>query len=110
MTTASDYYIEVCEGLHRTTPPTVISVNDLPDWVERHKDSTAGLFSSVYMYSTDDPYVGGVLSDLYMDFDNEQDPDKARKETVAVIKKRTGDYNIPETSITAAFSGLKGFS
>jgi len=108
--TVTDYCIEVCEGLQRTTPPTVISVNDLPDWVERHKDSNAGLFASAYIYSTDDPYIGGVLSNLYIDFDSEQNPDKARKEAVAVVKKLTGDYNIPEANINIAFSGMKGFS
>ena len=106
----NNQYIEVSEGLLRNTPPTIIPADKLQEWFERHKNSDTGLFSSVYMYSTDDPYVGGVLSDLYMDFDNEQNPDKARKEAVVVVKKLTGEYNIPEANITIAFSGMKGFS
>jgi predicted transcriptional regulator len=62
------------------------------------------------MYPTDDPYVGGVLSDFYMDFDCEENPDKARKEAVAVVKKLINDHEIPEENIQIAFSGMKGIS
>jgi hypothetical protein len=31
------------------------------------------------MYPTDDPYIGGVLSDFYMDFDSQENPIKPEK-------------------------------
>lgn len=62
------------------------------------------------MYPTDDPYIGGVISDFYVDFDCEENPERARKEAVAVVKALITDYGVPESSICIAFSGMKGFS
>jgi hypothetical protein len=106
----NEHYIEVCESLQRCTPPNIICEAELQEWLESHKASESGLFSSIYKYATDDPYVGGVISDFYMDFDNEQNPDKARKEAVATVKKLITDYDIPESNIAIAFSGMKGVS
>jgi len=105
-----EWYIEVSDGVKRKTPPEMIKVSELHEWQTKHQSSTQGLFSSIYMYPTDDPYIGGVISDFYMDFDYEENPDKARKEAVAVIKKLIQDYDIPEKSIGTAFSGMKGIS
>jgi hypothetical protein len=88
----------------------MIKVSELSTWQTEHQASSAGLFSSVCLYPTDDPYVGGVISDFYLDFDNEEDPNKARKEAVAVIKKLIGDYDVSESNIAIAFSGMKGIS
>jgi hypothetical protein len=105
-----EWYVEVSNGVKRKTPPEMIKVSKLHEWQARHQSSTQGLFSSIYMYPTDDPYIDGVLSDCYMDFDSEETPDKARKEAVAVVKKLITDYDIPEENITIAFSGMKGIS
>jgi len=102
--------MEVSDGVKRKTPPEMIKVSQLNEWQAKHRSSAQGLFSSVYMYPTDDPYVGGVLSDFYMDFDCEENPDKARKEAVAVVKKLINDHEIPEENIQIAFSGMKGIS
>lgn len=104
------WYVEVSDGLRRKDPPELIKVSELDEWQSKHQSSTQGLFSSVYMYPTDDPYIGGVLSDFYMDFDSEENPDKARKEAVAVVKKLMNDCDIPEENINIAFSGMKGIS
>jgi len=106
----SDWWIEVSDGVFRSVPPTMIKVNELDKWQNEHQSSAKGLFLSVYMYPTSDVYVGGVLSDFYMDFDYKENPDKARKEAVAVIKKLIPDYGIPEGNISIAFSGMKGIS
>jgi len=86
-----DWYIEVSVGVKRKTPPEMIKVSNLREWQAKHESSTQGLFSSIYMYPTDDPYIGEVISDFYMDFDCKENPDKARKEAVAVIKKLIQD-------------------
>jgi hypothetical protein len=104
------WYVEVSDGVKRKTPPEMIKVSELPTWQAKHQSSTQGLFSSIYMYSTDDPYIGGVISDFYMDFDCQENPDKARKEAVAVVKKLIRDYDISEDNIRIAFSGMKGAS
>jgi hypothetical protein len=110
MSEISTWFIEVSDGVKRKTPPEMIKASELHEWQSRHQSSTQGLFSSIYMYPTDDPYIGGVLSEFYMDFDSEENPDKARKEAVAVVKKLINDYAIPENNIQIAFSGMKGIS
>jgi predicted transcriptional regulator len=106
----NEWFIEVSDGVKRKTPPEMIRVSELQEWQAAHQSSTQGLFSSIYWYPTDDPYIGGVLSNFYMDFDYEENPDKARKEAVAVVKKLVNDYDIPEDTISIAFSGKKGIS
>ena len=108
--TNADDYIEVSDGVARKSPPRMIKASELRDWQAKHQSSTQGLFSTVYRYPTDDPYIGGVLSDFYMDFDSEENPDKARKEAVSVVRKLVQDYGIPEENIRIAFSGMKGIS
>src|SRR3990170_7350877 len=105
-----EWYLEVSDSVKRKTPPEMIKVSELEEWQAKHKLSTQGLFSTIYQYPTDDPYIGGVLSDFYMDFDCEQDPDKARKEAIAVVKKLINDHEISEGNIRIAFSGMKGIS
>lgn len=106
----SKWYVEVSDGVKRKTPPEMIEVSELSIWKEKHQSSMQGLFSSIYMYPTDDPYIGGVISDFYMDLDCAENPDKARKEAVAVVKKLIQDCNIQDESIRIAFSGRKGIS
>jgi hypothetical protein len=108
--TASLNHIEVCESLHRHTPPEMLKVSELPQWKAAHESSQAGLFASAFSYLTPDPYVGEVISDFYLDFDKEDNPNQARKEAVTTIKKLIEEYKISETSIAIAFSGCKGFS
>jgi len=110
MSNKNDWYVEVCDGLKRKMPPEVIQLSKLPEWQEKHKSSANGLFSSICCYPTDDPYVGGIMSPYYADFDNEENPEKARKEVVAVVKKLKSDYDIPVDIISICFSGMKGFS
>ena len=88
----------------------MVKLQDLPKWKLAHNTSTAGLFASIFSYETADPYVGEVLSDLFLDFDKEQNPNLARKEAVATIKKLIEEYKIPEYAIGIAFSGCKGVS
>jgi hypothetical protein len=103
-------FIEVCESLHRHTPPEMLKVSELPQWKATHESSQAGLFASAFSYLTPDPYVGEVISDFYLDFDKEDNPNQARKEAVITIKKLVEEYKIPETAINIAFSGCKGVS
>lgn len=110
MSSTSEWFIEVSDGVKRKTPPEMIKVSAVRKWQAEHESSKQGLFSTVYQYPTNDPYVGGVLSDFYIDLDYEENPDKSRKEAISVVKKLIQDYHIPEENIRIAFSGLKGFS
>jgi len=106
----TEWFIEVSKSVKRKTPPKMIKLNELPEWQEKHRQSDQGLFSTIYQYPTDDPYVGGVISDFYVDLDCEEDPDKARKEAIALLKTIINDYGIPEENTEIAFSGMKGIS
>lgn len=106
----SDWFVEVSDGVRRNTPPKMIKAAELPEWQKQHENSLQGIFSSIYMYPTEDPYVGGIISDFYVDLDYEEDPNKARKEAVALIKTLSKNYDIPEETINIAFSGMKGIS
>jgi Eukaryotic-type DNA primase, large subunit len=110
MTDYPNLFVEVCEGLRRDIPPIMIKRADLSNWKAAHEPSEAGLFSSIFAYSTLDPYVGGIISDLYFDFDREDNPGTACSEAIAVIKRLTDEYKIPEVAIFIAFSGCKGIS
>jgi hypothetical protein len=87
----------------------LILLSELPKWQAQHQSSSNGLFRSNFCYPTDDPYIGGVIGDFYLDFDCEENLDKAKKEAVAVVKKLK-EYDIPEEAIFVCFSGMKGFS
>jgi len=106
----SNEFIEVCEGLHRKTPPEMILREQLSQWKSAHESSQAGLFASIFSFSSPDPYIGEVISPLYLDWDKEDNPNAARKEAAATIKKLIEEYKIPESSIAIAFSGCKGIS
>lgn len=99
---SDDLFVEVCDGLKRKTPPEMILLSELTTWQSQHQSSNNGLFSSICCYPTDDPYVGGVISDFYMDFDCEENLDKAKKEAVAAVKKLK-EYDIPEEAIFLFF-------
>lgn len=110
MNSTADWFIEVSDGVKRQIPPKLIKLSDLEPWQIEHQGSIQGLFRSIYMYATNDPYIGGVLSDFYMDFDCEENPDNARKEAIVVVKKLGLELGIPEGNMQIAFSGLKGIS
>ncbi len=110
MTDNPKLYAEVCNGLIRSHPPQMIKAADLAKWQAEHQSSNAGLFASIFSFEFEDPYVGGVISPFYIDFDQEENPDRARKDAVTTIKKLIDEYKIPESVIAIAFSGMKGVS
>jgi hypothetical protein len=103
-------FVEVCCGVKRKTPPEMINSKLIPKWLTLHEGSEQGLYTSIYAYPTQDPYIGYVISDFYLDLDCEENPNKARKEAVAIVRKLISDYAIQENAISIAFSGMKGFS
>ncbi|MGE5574634.1 MAG: hypothetical protein ACM3UL_00725 [Ignavibacteria bacterium] len=109
MSTSKSWYIEVSDSVLRKVPPEMIAVEELPRWKSRHQEGR-GVFQSVYQYPTIDPYIGGVISPFYMDFDAEQFPEKAQREALAVAKTIINDWKVPSEYVLIAFSGMKGFS
>ena len=43
----SKLFVEVTDGLVRSTPPTIIELSQLPYWQSKHQSSSQNLFSSI---------------------------------------------------------------
>jgi len=97
--------IEVAHGLNQRN--VFISLDDLEEWLKRQLD--VDLYSSFFRYYTDDPYVGGVLAGFGLDFDDVDNPRRAQKEALTVIRYLMDRYDIKEEDISICFSGNKGF-
>lgn len=112
----SQKYIRVCVSLNDSGK--LIKKEDL-DQIVKRKDIKE-LYASTYYY-TEDQYkdfqvkksiagVRNVKTDkIWFDFDNESNPDLARKDSIEVVK-RLKDAGFKESSIQAFFSGSKGFN
>jgi predicted transcriptional regulator len=98
--------IEVAHGVQNRN--TFIKLDDLEEWKKKQPDDI-DLYSSFFRYYTDDPNLGAVLAGFGMDFDDEQNPERARKEALAVAKYLMDRFDIKEFDISIAFSGNKGF-
>ncbi|RLI20337.1 hypothetical protein DRO54_06520, partial [Candidatus Bathyarchaeota archaeon] len=104
----SEYcWIEVSKGVRRKIPPEMIQLKELDNW--RKDVGDTDIYSSIYRYSVDDPNVGAVLGGLVFDLDCKQNPEKARKEAIALVSDLKNRFEIPETNIYILFTGLKGF-
>lgn len=101
-------WIEFSVTVHRQTPPFMIKLQDLEKTRKKYGDED--LYTSVYRYLTDDPYLGPVLSGFYMDFDCAENPERARKEAYVTVHTLITQYKIPVDSISISFSGRKGIA
>lgn len=110
MLNTNNWFVEVSNGVRRCVPPKMIRYSELPEWQRAHQSSVQGLFSTIFRYASNDPYVGGVIGDFYLDLDCEENPEKAKREAIAVAKKLMKDWEIPEKTIAMAFSGKKGIA
>lgn len=76
----------------------------------RKKNDNTGIYLSAYVYDTTDVKEANLYADFYLDFDAEDNFDKAREDALSVITylKQKFTYNIPEGFIRIYFSGKKG--
>lgn len=105
-----EWYIEFVVGdpkYNRKSPPYMVKLKDLPKEREKYGDVEA--YTSIFRFLSPDPYVGPMLSGFLLDFDDAENPEKARKEAVIIVKEIVRRYRIPEESVGICFSGGKGF-
>jgi hypothetical protein len=100
-----DWYVEVNDALRHDSH--FIKFDQLDDWIAKALDVEH--YTSMFRYPTPDIHVGALLAGFGLDFDCADNPDKARKEAVAVIKFLMGKYGMTEHDFSIAFSGCKGF-
>jgi len=100
-------WIEVSKTTHRNVPPKMVKLADLQEWIDKVGDED--IYSSFYRYAVDDPNVGSVLGGLAFDLDCQENPEKARKEAIALVLDLKNGFDIPEENIAILFTGSKGF-
>ena len=85
------------------------TIQDIP--AMRKQKKNIGLYRSAFMYDNMDPYNSSLFGNLFMDFDSEEDLDKAREDLLFVIWKMhlTSGFNLPIEAFHIYFSGKKGF-
>lgn len=86
----------------------MLTIDQVQDY--RKRNMNTGLYLSAYVYDSTDVKEANLYADFYLDFDAEDDFEKAREDAIASITylKRKFTYNIPEGLIRIYFSGKKG--
>jgi len=105
-----EWYVEFVAGnprYGRKSPPHMIMLKDLPK--ERYRNSDVEAYTSIFRFPTPDPYIGPMLSGLLLDFDDAENPERARREAAVVVNEIMRRYRVSEESIGICFSGGKGF-
>lgn len=76
----------------------------------RKRNNNTGIYLTAYLYDSTDVKEANLYADFYLDFDAEDDFEKARQDALSAITylKQKFTYNIPEGSIRIYFSGKKG--
>ncbi|MDK2600642.1 hypothetical protein QO179_24420 [Bacillus stercoris] len=85
----------------------MMTINDVQEY--RKKNHNTGIYLSAYVYDSQDVKEANLYADFYLDFDAEDDFEKARQDALAsVTYLKQKSYNIPEAMIRIYFSGKKG--
>lgn len=86
----------------------MLTIMDVAEYRKKHKN--IGLYLSAYIYEKADPKEGPLYADYYLDFDDEEDFEKVRKDAIYAIwyMEQTFKYSIPKDLIRIYYSGKKG--
>lgn len=83
-----------------------------PEEIEsfRHRYNNTGVYLTAYWYDTDNIPEANLYGHFYLDFDSEEDFEKARMDACDAVHYLTRPFfhNIPEHMIRIFFSGQKG--
>jgi hypothetical protein len=86
----------------------MLTINDVTEY--RKRNNNTGLYLSAYIYDSTDVKEANLYADFYLDFDAEDDFEKARQDAIASVTylKQKFTYAIPEGLMRIYFSGKKG--
>lgn len=86
----------------------MFTINDVTEY--RKKNNNTGIYLSAYIYDSPDVKEANLYADFYLDFDAEDDFEKARLDAIdsVIYLKQRFTYAIPESLIRIYFSGKKG--
>ena len=76
----------------------------------RIRNYNTGIYLSAYLYDQENVKEANLYADFYLDYDSEEDFEKAREDAIMSIRymKHQFTYGIPESLIRIYFSGKKG--
>jgi len=101
-------WIEFGHTTHREIPPLMITLEQLDEMKAKYRHEDC--YTSIFRYSERDPNAGNVLSGFPLDFDDKENPERARKEAYNAVAYLMDRLGIPEQSISICFTGSKGFA
>jgi predicted transcriptional regulator len=103
-------WVEFARGCIRTTPPTMITLDQLDQYRERCGNRDA--FISRFLYERNDLYTGPILSNFYIDLDSEKKPEEAQADAIKIVNYFVGTAGVPaqEPYLKIRWTGRKGFS
>lgn len=86
----------------------MMTILDVADFRKKHKN--VGLYLSAYIYEKADPKEGPLYADFYLDFDDEDNFEKVRKDAIYAIwyMEQNFKYAIPKDLVRIYYSGKKG--
>lgn len=86
----------------------MMTILDVAEYRKKHKN--LGLYLSAYIYEKADPKEGALYADFYLDFDDEEDFEKVRKDAIYAIwyMEQNFKYAIPKELVRIYYSGKKG--
>jgi len=86
----------------------MMMITEVGGYRQKHKNH--GLYLSAYIYDNPDPKQGSLYADFYLDFDDEEDFEKVRKDAIFAIwyMEQNFKYGIPKNLIRIYYSGKKG--
>lgn len=86
----------------------MLTLSEVQEYRKKHNNT--GIYLSAYLYDQTDVKEANLYADFYLDFDAEDDFEKARLDAIASVRylKQKFTYNIPENLIRIYFSGKKG--
>lgn len=93
---------------NKFTRNEMMTIHDIAEY--RKKNNNTGIYASAYIYDSTDVKEANLYGDFYLDFDSEEDFEKAREDALlaAWYLKQRVTYNIPESFLRIFFSGKKG--
>lgn len=83
-------------------------VEEVPHYRQKHNNT--GLYTTAYLYDSNDPKEANLYGNFYLDFDNEEDFEKVRSDVLEAIWYLSNPitYGIPKELFHLFYSGKKG--
>ena len=100
-------YTTLCNTERRFSRNVYLNYNELFNFFKTH--TCIDSYCSAYLYSSDKISEAELYGNLYLDFDDDKNLDKAREDVIRTLSFLKIVYQIPNDQVKIYFSGHKGF-